>query len=223
MKICSLSKSMEWLIQLQLTAPYSKELPDYPTKHCKPILSVVSVTSISLILLQKVIPRHKKWRRLPALPEVSIWINTAVGSQEIRLFLEAASCSQGTLTSTRGRCRLHPTQPQPYTSAWHFIVSVSKNRRDKQLMPLSFHWMHLSVTAATLQRMPGQRALALLALLKILARSCGQILLIHTFPEKMYRQSRITTLPSICWDTSKSLLFPEGIKTGALSLQSSLS
>lgn len=173
MKICSLSKSMEWLIQLQLTAPYSKELPDYPTKHCKPILSVVSVTSISLILLQKVIPRHKKWRRLPALPEVSIWINTAVGSQEIRLFLEAASCSQGTLTSTRGRCRLHPTQPQPYTSAWHFIVSVSKNRRDKQLMPLSFHWMHLSVTAATLQRMPGQRALALLALLKILARSCG--------------------------------------------------
>lgn len=50
-----------------------------------------------------------------------------------------------------------------------------------------------------------------------------QILLIHTLPEKVYRQSRITTLPSICWDTSKSLLFPEGIKTGALSLQSSLS
>lgn len=52
---------------------------------------------------------------------------------------------------------------------------------------------------------------------------CTQILPIHILPEKVYRQSRITTLPSICWDASKSLPFPEGIKTGALSLQSSLS
>lgn len=73
----------------------------------------------------------------------------------------------------QGKVQTSSNPAQPYTSAWHFIVSVSKNRRDKQLMPLSFHWMHLSVTAATLQRMPGQRALALLALLKILARSCG--------------------------------------------------